>query len=224
MLLNFLHMERLHLKNSFSSSNTVKTTYARGKTVSQLDHVLGKQHSRIKMGRITAKWTTISDHKMLTVPVMINRVTEEKTRQKKRKSELVRTSSTHDEAKEDEAKRRCREGRRNWNLEALWDVKTKERYMEEIRTRIAEVRIADGEQRVGGTDPTDEGKRIEMDWKILRENIEGAADEILTVTKPPCSPRKKEVGRRLERIMKMRAMDKHNPIWKQRERDTKKEK
>jgi hypothetical protein len=33
----------------------VKITYSKGKTVSQLDHFLGKQHGKIKMGRITAK-------------------------------------------------------------------------------------------------------------------------------------------------------------------------
>jgi hypothetical protein len=58
-------MERLYLKNGFSSSSTVKITYSKGKKVSQLDHVLEKQHGRIKMdGKVPAKWTAISDHRV----------------------------------------------------------------------------------------------------------------------------------------------------------------
>jgi hypothetical protein len=57
----------LVLERETKTSNTAIKTQGPS-CDSQLDHVLEKEHGKIKMGRITAKWTGLSDHTMLTVP------------------------------------------------------------------------------------------------------------------------------------------------------------
>jgi endonuclease/exonuclease/phosphatase family metal-dependent hydrolase len=225
LLKNLLHMQGLVLKNTFSGSRTVKITFSNGKSQSQIDHVLMKKNGALRIKKIRATWTTLSDHKLLVVPLDERKEENSDSRKRKRDhQDQDETTTTQSNLK----RSRTTTVKSNWNLELLAIPEKASKYADELKNRLDQaIRNKQSEHTTVPAELASRTSNVDddsMEWEEVKECIINAANDTLHTPKPPISPRRKEAGRRLERARKMRSLDWKNPIWKQRENDAKAEK